>query len=107
MEIWLNLQISKEKNWWFSFYPKANTPGCTAEACNLNENIEYFNETRFYDFGNFCRSCENQKKFHDKFGFKYDLLADENHEVCENSGVATQKIHGQRIHGNRENYLFI
>ena len=48
---------------------------------------------------------KNQKKFHDKFGFKYDLLADENHEVCEKIQGQPSKIHGQRIHGNRENYL--
>ena len=88
----------KEKNW-FSFYPKANTPGCTAEACNLNENIEYLTKQGFTILGISADPVKNQKKFHDKFGFKYDLLADENHEVCEKFGCGNSKIHGQRIHG--------
>ena len=87
------------------FYPKANTPGCTAEACNLNENIEYLTKQGFTILGISADPVKNQKKFHDKFRFKYDLLADENHEVCENLGCGNSKIHGQRIHGNRENYL--
>ena len=69
------------------FYPKANTPGCTAEACNLNENIEHLTKQGFTILGISADPVKNQKKFHDKFGFKYDLLADENHEVCLKFGV--------------------
>ena len=65
------------------FYPKANTPGCTAEACNLNENIEYLTKQGFTILGISADSVKLQKKFHTKFDFKYDLLADE-----------TQKIYG-------------
>ena len=58
------------------FYPKANTPGCTAEACNLNENIEYLTKQGFTILGISADPVKNQKKFHDKFGFKYDLLGE-------------------------------
>ncbi len=73
------------------FYPKANTPGCTAEACNLNENIEYLTKQGFTILGISADPVKNQKKFHDKFEFKYYLLADENHEVCENLGCGNSK----------------
>lgn len=59
------------------FYPKANTPGCTAEACNLNENIEHLSKQGFTILGISADPVKNQKKFHEKFGFNYDLLADE------------------------------
>jgi peroxiredoxin Q/BCP len=89
------------------FYPKANTPGCTAEACNLNENIEYLTKQGFTILGISADSVKNQKKFHTKFDFKYDLLADETTKFVKNSGLATQKIYGQRIYGNCENYFFV
>ena len=82
------------------FYPKANTPGCTAEACNLNENIEYLTKQGFTILGISADPVKNQKKFHDKFGFKYDLLADENHEVCEKFGVwQLKKFMGREFMG--------
>ena len=46
------------------FYPKANTPGCTAEACNLNENIEYLTKQGFTILGISADPVKNQKKFH-------------------------------------------
>ena len=59
------------------FYPKANTPGCTAEACNLNNNIENLKKQGFNILGISADSMEKQKKFHTKYGFQYDLIADE------------------------------
>ena len=90
------------------FYPKANTPGCTAEACNLNENIEYLTKQGFTILGISADPVKNQKKFHDKFGFKYDLLADENHEVCEKFGVwQLKKFMGKEFMGIvRTTFLF-
>lgn len=90
------------------FYPKANTPGCTAEACNLNENIEHLAKQGFTILGISADPVKNQKKFHDKFGFKYDLLADENHEVCEKFGVwQLKKFMGREFMGIvRTTFLF-
>ena len=107
MEIWLNLQISKGKNWWFSFIRKPIRQ-VTAEACNLNENIEYLTKQGFTILGISADPVKNQKKFHDKFGFKYDLLADENHEVCEKFGVwQLKKFMGKEFMGIvRTTFLF-
>lgn len=82
------------------FYPKANTPGCTAEACNLNENITHLTQQGFAILGISADPVKNQKKFHQKFGFTYDLLADENHEVCEKFGVwQLKKFMGREFMG--------
>lgn len=90
------------------FYPKANTPGCTAEACNLNENIEHLSKQGFTILGISADPVKNQKKFHEKFGFNYDLLADENHSVCEQFGVwQLKKFMGKEFMGIvRTTFLF-
>ena len=69
------------------FYPKANTPGCTAEACDINDNLKKLKDKGFEVIGVSADSVEKQKKFHEKFSFKYDLLADENHDILEKFGV--------------------
>jgi len=90
------------------FYPKANTPGCTAEACNLNENIEYLTKQGFTILGISADSVKLQKKFHTKFDFKYDLLADVTHEICEKFGVwQLKKFMGREFMGIvRTTFLF-
>ena len=69
------------------FYPKANTPGCTAEACDLNDHFSKLKKEGFQLLGVSADPVKNQKKFHEKFGFQYPLLADENREAIEKFGV--------------------
>ena len=90
------------------FYPKANTPGCTAEACDLNDHFSKLKKEGFQLLGVSADPVKNQKKFHDKFGFQYDLLADENHEVCEKFGVwQLKKFMGKEFMGIvRTTFLF-
>ncbi|WP_447951517.1 thioredoxin-dependent thiol peroxidase [Chryseobacterium koreense] len=73
------------------FYPKANTPTCTVEACNINDNISKLKKAGFQIVGISADSVKRQKSFHEKFSFKYDLLSDENHEVIEKFGVWQEK----------------
>lgn len=73
------------------FYPKANTPTCTVEACNLNDHISELKKAGFQLLGVSADSVKRQKNFHEKFDFKYDLLADENHEVLHKFGVWQEK----------------
>ncbi|MBT0551368.1 thioredoxin-dependent thiol peroxidase [Riemerella anatipestifer] len=82
------------------FYPKANTPGCTAEACNLSENYETLQKQGYTLLGVSADSVEKQKKFHDKFNFPYDLLADEERQVIEAFGVwQLKKFMGKEFMG--------
>ena len=82
------------------FYPKADTPGCTAEACNLNENLNALQAQGFAILGVSADPEKKQKKFHDKFQFQYPLLADESKEVCEKFGVwQLKKFMGREFMG--------
>ena len=69
------------------FYPKANTPGCTAEACDLRDNYSRFEAQNYALLGVSADSQSAQKKFKDKFSFQYPLIADENKSVIQAFGV--------------------
>ena len=69
------------------FYPKASTPGCTAEACNLNDNFKRFESLNYEMLGVSADSQKRQSKFKNKYGFEYPLLADEDKSVIEAFGV--------------------
>lgn len=71
------------------FYPKANTPGCTQQACNLRDIAGQVGDTAI--IGISPDKPTAQKKFDDKYGFGYPLLADEDHQVAEAYGVWQQK----------------
>lgn len=82
------------------FYPKANTPGCTAEACDLNDNIVVLQKEGYHLLGVSADPVKAQKKFHEKFGFQYPLLADESKEVIEKFGVwQLKKFMGKEFMG--------
>ena len=69
------------------FYPKANTPGCTAEACNLSDNYSELQKGGYEILGVSADSEKKQSNFRNKFGFPYPLLADEDKAVIEAFGV--------------------
>ena len=80
------------------FYPKANTPGCTQQACGLRDVAGSVNGTVIVGI-----SPDNpaaQKKFDDKYELGYDLLADTEHTVAEAFGVWQEKVnYGKRYMG--------
>lgn len=90
------------------FYPKANTPGCTAEACDLNDNISVLKKSGYQLIGVSADPVKAQKKFHEKFGFQYPLLADESKEVIEKFGVwQLKKFMGREFMGiARTTFIF-
>ncbi|MGB3606567.1 MAG: thioredoxin-dependent thiol peroxidase [Psychroserpens sp.] len=82
------------------FYPKASTPGCTAEACNLNDNFERFQSQGYEILGVSADSAKRQENFKNKYGFKYPLLADEDKSVIEAFGVwGPKKFMGKEYDG--------
>ncbi|WP_396181252.1 thioredoxin-dependent thiol peroxidase [Flavobacterium sp.] len=82
------------------FYPKANTPGCTAEACDLRDNYERFQTNNYELIGVSADSAKAQKKFEEKYSFPFDLLADENKSVIEAFGVwGPKKFMGKEYDG--------
>lgn len=73
------------------FYPQANTPTCTVEACNLSDHYAQLEKEGYQLLGISADSEKKQKNFHTKFSFPYNLLADENREVVEKFGVWQEK----------------
>ena len=73
------------------FYPQANTPTCTVEACNLSDNYSRLKNAGFQLLGVSGDSVKKQKNFHSKFAFPYDLIADENRNIIEKFGVWQEK----------------
>lgn len=82
------------------FYPKANTPGCTAEACDLRDNFERFQSNNYELLGVSADSQKAQGKFRDKFSFPFPLIADEDKEVIAAFGVwGPKKFMGKTYDG--------
>ena len=82
------------------FYPKANTPGCTMEACNLNDNYNRFKSEGYEIIGVSSDSEKAQKNFSDKFNFNYSLLCDEDKKIISSYGAWGQKkMYGKEYMG--------
>ena len=80
------------------FYPKASTPGCTQQACNLRDIAGQIGETTI--IGVSPDKPAAQKKFDDKYGLGYPLLADVDHTVAEAYGVWKEKsMYGKKYMG--------
>ena len=82
------------------FYPKANTPGCTAEACDLSNNYARFTANNYAILGVSADSAKAQLKFKEKYDFPFPLLADEDKTVIEAFGVwGPKKFMGREYDG--------
>ena len=82
------------------FYPKANTPGCTAEACDLRDNYARFEAQNYALLGVSADSAKAQAKFKDKYEFPFPLLADEDKAVIQAFGVwGPKKFMGKEFMG--------
>ncbi|OXA97944.1 thioredoxin-dependent thiol peroxidase [Flavobacterium oncorhynchi] len=82
------------------FYPKASTPGCTAEACDLRDNFERFKANNYELLGVSADSQKAQLKFKDKYEFPFPLLADEDKSVINAFGVwGPKKFMGREYDG--------
>lgn len=90
------------------FYPRANTPGCTAEACNLSDNYSELKKQGYALLGVSADLVLKQKKFHDKFSFPFDLIADEERHLIEAFGVwQLKKFMGKEFMGIvRKTFIF-
>lgn len=82
------------------FYPKASTPGCTAEACNLSDNYQSFLAKGYDVLGVSADSAKRQSNFKNKYEFPYPLLADEDKAVIEAFGIwGPKKFMGKEYDG--------
>lgn len=82
------------------FYPKANTPGCTVEACNLRDNYDVLKEKGYELLGVSADSAKKQSNFKNKFSLPFPLLADEDKTVIDAFGVwGLKKFMGREYDG--------
>jgi len=96
----ISLSDYKGKKLVVFFYPKASTPGCTAEACNLNDNYDRFKAKGYEILGVSADSAKRQTNFKTKYGFQYPLLADEDKAVIEAFNVwGPKKFMGKEYDG--------
>ena len=82
------------------FYPKANTPGCTAEACDLRDHYKELQDAGYALLGVSADSQKKQRNFSEKYSFPFPLLADEDMQVIEAFGVwGPKKFMGREYDG--------
>ena len=82
------------------FYPKASTPGCTAEACDLRDNFARFQANNYALLGVSADSAKAQAKFIEKYDLPFPLLADEDKSVIQAFGVwGPKKFMGKEYDG--------
>lgn len=82
------------------FYPKADTPGCTVEACGFSDAIARYRKLNVTVFGVSPDPIKPVVKFATKFKLKFPLLADEDHALCEQFGVWVEKsMYGKKYMG--------
>jgi len=82
------------------FYPKANTPGCTAEACDLRDHFSELKNAGYALLGVSADPIKKQRNFSEKFDFPFPLLADEEKEVINAFGVwGPKKFMGKEYDG--------
>lgn len=90
------------------FYPKANTPGCTAEACSLRDNYERFLALGYNVIGISKDSVKAQKNFSDKYALPFPLIADTDALIIKAFGAwGEKKLYGKTYEGIlRKTFIF-
>jgi peroxiredoxin Q/BCP len=82
------------------FYPKADTPGCTTQACGIRDHRADYEQAGAKIVGVSPDTVTAQKKFAQKFNLDFTLLADENHEIAELYGTwGEKKMYGKTYLG--------
>jgi len=82
------------------FYPKDDTPGCTLEGRDFNANLAKFTRKNAVVLGVSRDNLKSHEKFCGKFGFRFDLLSDEDEKVCTLFGVVKEKnMYGRKVWG--------
>jgi peroxiredoxin Q/BCP len=90
------------------FYPKADTPGCTTQACGVRDHRAGYEAKGAVVLGISPDPVAKVKKFHDKQALNFTLLADEGHAVAERYGVWVEKsMYGRKYLGNERTTFVI
>jgi peroxiredoxin Q/BCP len=90
------------------FYPKADTPGCTTQACGVRDHHTDYKQAGAVVLGISPDPIKRIAKFDDKYGLGFPLLADDDHAVAEAYGVWVEKsMYGRKYMGNERTTFVI
>lgn len=90
------------------FYPKDDTPGCTAEACDFRDNYQSMVSKGFEVIGVSTDDEKSHKKFETKYNLPFTLIADEDKSIVEDYGVWVEKnMYGKRYMGTARKTFII
>jgi thioredoxin-dependent peroxiredoxin len=90
------------------FYPKADTPGCTAQACSARDHSADYEAANAVVLGVSPDPVEALRKFADKYGLAFTLLSDEGGEVAQQYGVWVEKNrYGRTYFGNQRSSVLV
>ena len=96
----ISLDDFKNKKLILYFYPKDNTSGCTAEACNLNDNYSALTEQGYEVIGISPDSPSSHQKFIAKYNLAFNLIADTDKTILQDYGVWAEKsMYGRKYMG--------
>jgi thioredoxin-dependent peroxiredoxin len=96
----ISLRDLKGKTVVLYFYPRADTPGCTVEACSFRDTFKQMQKTGAVLLGISPDTPKAQKKFQDKFKLPFSLLADADKKVADAFGVLQEKnMYGKKVMG--------
>ncbi len=90
------------------FYPKDDTPGCTAEACNFRDNYQSLVAQGFDVIGVSVDSERSHKKFETKYSLPFTLIADEDQKIVNDYGIWVEKnMYGKKYMGTQRTTYII
>ena len=89
------------------FYPKADTPGCTTQACGIRDHAADYDAADAVVLGISPDTVKDVKTFADKFDLRFHLLADADHAVAEAYGVWVEKHRYGRTYWGNERTTFV
>lgn len=82
------------------FYPRADTPGCTTQACGVRDRSADYEELGAIVIGVSPDTVDDIRRFHEEYGLDFTLLADQDHEVAELYGTWVEKsMYGNKFMG--------
>jgi peroxiredoxin Q/BCP len=105
-----SVSLSDHRGHWvvLYFYPKADTPGCTAQACGIRDREGEYAKADAVVLGVSPDSVKALDKFAAKYGLPFTLLADTDHAVAERYGVWVEKsMYGRKYWGNSRSTFII
>lgn len=90
------------------FYPKDSTPGCTAEACSMRDNLGALQAAGYQVIGASVDSAASHKRFAEKQGLTFPLISDPDHKLVEQMGVWGEKsMYGRKYMGTMRTTFII